>query len=105
MKAMNCLLIITLFCSASAYGLTAESDTNPGRLTKSKGVTYYNYNVEQIVENTDFGTRTFYRYDYVVIKGTITEQKIKDALDASVPLTTGDLDRIEAEHKAKLLVK
>lgn len=99
------ILIGILFYSASVFGLTAESDTHPGRLTKSRGVAYYNYNIQQAVEQTDKGERTFYKYDYVIIEGKITRNKIMQALELAeeekTKLTASDLDDIETEFKAR----
>jgi len=67
--------------------LKADSDTHPGRLTKSRGVTYYNHNIAAVVEAGESGARDCFKYDYVIIEGKVTEEKIKASFESPDPVT------------------
>ena len=92
--------LVIMVLASTTFAASAEGDSHPGRLTKSRGKTYYNYNIRTEIERDDDGTsRTVFRWDYVEIDGEITEEKIKAALrDQRVEqLTTQDLDRIAVD--------
>ena len=52
--------------------MQASSDIRPARLTKSRGVTQFAYNIHKINKT--------WRWDYVEIKGKVTAAKIREAL-------------------------
>lgn len=75
MKTLLTILMTVVFLSISiisSFAMRASSDTEPVRLTKSRGMTQFTYNI-QMVNGT-------WEYDYVEIEGKVTAAKIKEAL-------------------------
>jgi len=95
-------LLLSVMGATAAYGLSAEGNEHPGRLTKSRGKTYYNYNIRSEIERDDEGkSRLVFKWDYVVIEGAVTREKILAALKAEREgLTTEALNQVEAEYEA-----
>ena len=102
MRIAAITVLVWIAGAVAAYGLSAEGNDHPGRLTKSRGKTYYNYNIRSEIERDDEGkSRLVFRWDYVVIEGAVTKEKILAALLAArEELTAESLNQVEAEYKA-----
>ncbi len=61
--------------------MKGQSDNSPNNFVESNGKTQVIYNITQTVVTDEHGTRTVYNYDYVEIEGTVTKQKVIDAIN------------------------
>lgn len=89
MKISSLILIIILSCvSTSAIAMQATFNTEPARLTKSRSVTQYAYNIQEV--------DGVWIYDYVEIEGKVTKAKIKEAMrlekNADQPFDPADVE-------------
>jgi len=101
MKTISILLTTISFLFISiipAFSMRASSDTEPARLTKSRNMTQYAYNIQEVN-----GT---WEYDYVEIEGKITKAKIKEAMrlakNADQSFDPADVETELTQAKEKL---
>ena len=74
------------------------ADTIPERIIAGKGKGHFNFNIHEIeIEDPEGNPKTVYKYDYVVIKGTITKAEIIKALENSKLEIEDDYDPVEIE--------
>jgi len=103
------VLIFLIPTSASA-AKTAESKTSPPAIQKiASGVHYYNYNIQEIQKDPDgdgpMEAETFYRYNYVLIKGKPTKLKVLDAIaEAESSTSAADIENV-ATHRSEAMNK
>ena len=87
----NLLTVITfilLLSPSIVIAKTVESKTSPPAIQKiAPNSYYYNYNIQEIQKDPDgvgpLPAETFFQYNYVLIAGKPTRQKVLDAIKAA----------------------
>ena len=102
MKALRLSLLMLMVCfpAHAAWAGQAESHQRPDRLTRTRGVVHYNYNITEELRDLDGqADEVMYAYDYVVIEPPVTKAKIMTAL-AKEKHQAVDVEGLEAENDA-----
>lgn len=100
MKRITVSLVLMLIFSmtGNSWSLQATSGTEPERLTRSRGVTQYAYNIQEV--------NGAWEYDYVEIEGKVTAAKIKEAMrlekNADQPFDPADVEIEQSTAEEKL---
>lgn len=102
MKAIRLSLLVLMvwFPAQAVCAGQAESTQRPNRLTHTRGVVHYNYNITEELMDLDGdgqADETMYVYDYVTIEPPVTKAKIMTAL-AREKRQAVDVEGLKAEH-------
>ena len=87
-KLLAVITFILLLSPSIVIAKTAESKNSPPVIQQiAPNSYYYNYNIQEIQKDPDgagsMPVETFYQYNYVLITGKPTRQKVLDAIKAA----------------------